>query len=121
MSRRQLSLGALTVLEVAPALETGARLGATQALVGACDPDPKRLAERFAALCDLGAQLGLSINIEPMPWTEVKNVAQGLRLLGAARCHNAGLLIASVRKPKRCWRRFKRALAPATDAQAEVL
>lgn len=76
-----------------PALETGARLGATQALVGAYDPDPKRLAECFAALCDLGAPLGLSINIEPMPWTEVTNVAQGLRLLESARCHNAGLLI----------------------------
>jgi sugar phosphate isomerase/epimerase len=76
-----------------PALETGARLGATQALVGAYDPDPKRLADRFAALCELGAPLGLSINIEPMPWTEVTNVAQGLRLLEAAGRHNAGLLI----------------------------
>ena len=80
----------------APALETGARLGATQALVGAYDPDPKRLADRFAALCDLGAPLGLSINIEPMPWTEVKNVGQALRLLEAARCHNAGLLIDAI-------------------------
>jgi len=77
----------------APALETGARLGATQVLVGAYDPEPKRLVERFAALCDLGAPLGLSINIEPMPWTEVRNVAQALRLIEAARCHNAGVLI----------------------------
>lgn len=76
-----------------PALETGARLGATQALVAGNDPDPQRLAERFAALCDLGAPLGIAMNIEPMPWTEVKNVAQGVRLLATANRHNAGLLI----------------------------
>jgi sugar phosphate isomerase/epimerase len=76
-----------------PALETGARLGATQALIGAYDPDAPRLAERFAALCDLGAPLGISMNIEPMPWTEVKNTAKGLRLLANAGRHNAGLLV----------------------------
>jgi sugar phosphate isomerase/epimerase len=76
-----------------PALETGARLGATQALVAGNDSDPKRLADRFAALCDLGVPLGLSMNIEPMPWTEVKNIAQGRALLAAAERINAGLLI----------------------------
>jgi sugar phosphate isomerase/epimerase len=76
-----------------PALETGARLGATQVLVAGNDPDPARLADRFAALCDLGAPLDLTMNVEPMPWTEVKNVSQGLRLLAAAGSSNAGLLI----------------------------
>ena len=76
-----------------PALETGARLGATQALVAGNDPDPHRLSDRFAALCDLAAPLGLAMNVEPMPWTEVKNVAQGVQLLAAANRHNAGLLI----------------------------
>ena len=76
-----------------PALETGARLGATQALVAGNDPEPQRLAERFAALCDLGAPLGIAMNVEPMPWTEVKNIAQGVRLLEDADRHNAGLLI----------------------------
>jgi sugar phosphate isomerase/epimerase len=76
-----------------PALETGARLGATQVDIGAYDPEPQRLADRFATLCDVGAPLGLSMNIEPMPWTEVKNIAQGMRLLEAANRHNAGLLV----------------------------
>ena len=76
-----------------PALETGARLGATQALVAGNDPDHGRLADRFGALCDLGAPLGLSMNVEPMPWTDVKNIEQGLRLLAAADRHNAGLLV----------------------------
>ena len=43
-----------------PALETGSRLGATQALVAGNDPDPNRLSDRFAALCDLAAPLGLA-------------------------------------------------------------
>ena len=76
-----------------PALETGARLGATEVLVAGNDPDPTRLADRFAALCDLGASLSLSMNVEPMPWTEVKNIEQGLRLLAAASRPNAGLLV----------------------------
>jgi sugar phosphate isomerase/epimerase len=76
-----------------PALETGARLGAKQVLVAGNDPDPARLADRFAALCDLGAPLRLTLNVEPMPWTEVKNVEQGLRLLTTAARPNAGLLI----------------------------
>jgi sugar phosphate isomerase/epimerase len=76
-----------------PALETGARLGATQVLVAGNDPDPARLADRFAALCDLAAPLRLTLNVEPMPWTEVKNVGQGLRLLATAARPNAGLLI----------------------------
>ncbi|MDQ2963906.1 MAG: sugar phosphate isomerase/epimerase [Pseudomonadota bacterium] len=76
-----------------PALETGARLGATQVLVAGNDPDPARLADRFGALCDLGAPLNLTLNIEPMPWTEVKNVAQALRLVAAAGRRNAGVLI----------------------------
>ena len=76
-----------------PALETGARLGATQALVAGNDPEPARLADRFAALCELGVPLGLAMNVEPMPWTEVKNVAHGLRLLAGADRPNAGLLV----------------------------
>jgi len=76
-----------------PALETAARLGATQVLVAGNDPEPRRLADRFAALCDLGAPLGLAMNVEPMPWTEVKNIAQGMRLLAAADRTNAGLLV----------------------------
>jgi sugar phosphate isomerase/epimerase len=68
-------------------------LGAQHVLVAGNDPDEARLAEHFAALCDLGAPLRLTLNVEPMPWTEVKNVAQGLRLITMAARPNAGLLI----------------------------
>src|SRR5262249_20144074 len=44
-----------------PALETGARLGARHVLVAGNDPDEARSIARFAALCELGAPLRLTV------------------------------------------------------------
>lgn len=76
-----------------PALETGARLGATEALIAGNDPDESRLVDNLAAFCDLAAELGIGANLEPMPWTDVRNFAQGARIVERAACDNAGLLI----------------------------
>jgi len=76
-----------------PALETGARLGAGHVLVAGNDPDEARLTERFATLCELGTALRLTFDLEPMPWTEVKNLQQAARIVAAARQPNAGVLI----------------------------
>ena len=76
-----------------PALETGARFGARHALVAGNDPDETRFADRFGALCDLAAEFGICANLEPMPWTDVKNFAQGARVLAAAGRANSGLLM----------------------------
>jgi sugar phosphate isomerase/epimerase len=76
-----------------PVLETGARLGAKHVLVAGNDPDEGRLTERLAALCALGAGLGLSFDLEPMPWTEVKNLQQGVRIATGSGAANAGVLI----------------------------
>ena len=64
-----------------PVLETGARLGARNALIAGNDPDEARLTERFAALCDLAAPFGIAPCLEPMPWTDVRDFAQGARVL----------------------------------------
>ncbi|HTP97993.1 MAG TPA: TIM barrel protein [Casimicrobiaceae bacterium] len=74
-------------------LETAARLGATNALVADNDPDEARFTDNFAALCDLAAPFGIAPNLEPMPWTEARNFAQGARIVGNAKRANAGLLI----------------------------
>jgi sugar phosphate isomerase/epimerase len=84
------------VRDFLPALETGAKLGASQVLVAGYDSDEVRLVERFAALCSLGAPLGLTMNLEPMPWTEVKNLQQGARLVANAGKPNAGVLIDAI-------------------------
>jgi sugar phosphate isomerase/epimerase len=75
------------------ALETGARLGARHVLVAGNDPDISRLTATFAALCDLGAPLGLTIDLEPMPWTDVKNLQQGAQVVAGANRPNGGLLV----------------------------
>ena len=66
-----------------PMLETAAELGARYVLVAGNDPDEARTAERLAQLCDLAAPLGLSPSLEPMPWTDAKDITQ-------ARAHREG-------------------------------
>ena len=81
------------VRDFLPVLETAARLGARNALVAGNDPDEARLVENLAALCDLAAPLGIAPCLEPMPWTDAKNFAQGAHIVGAVERDNAGLLI----------------------------
>lgn len=75
------------------ALETGAELGAREALVAGNDPDEARLTERFAQFCELAAEYGIGANLEPMPWTDVRDFAQGARIVERAGRDNGGLLI----------------------------
>jgi sugar phosphate isomerase/epimerase len=74
-------------------LETAAELGARYVLVAGNDPDEARTADNLAKLCDLAAPLGLTPSIEPMPWTDARDITQVARILNAARKANAGLLI----------------------------
>ncbi len=84
------------VRDLLPVLETGALLGAQHALVAGNDPDEARLSERFAALCDLALPLQLNLCLEPMPWTDVRDFAQGARVLRQAARPNCGLLIDAI-------------------------
>src|SRR5438874_1960919 len=70
------------------AVETGARLGAREVLLAGNDPDEARLTDRFAAFCDLAREFGMGANLEPMPWTDGKNFAQGVRVVAAAGCRH---------------------------------
>jgi sugar phosphate isomerase/epimerase len=81
------------VADFLPALETAARLGASNALVAGNDPDESRFVERFAELSDLASQFRIAPSIEPMPWTDVKSFADGARVYRRANRANAGLLI----------------------------
>jgi sugar phosphate isomerase/epimerase len=81
------------VLDYRAALETGARLGAREALVAGNDPDEARLTASFAAFCELASGYGIGANLEPMPWTDCKTFAQGLRIVAAAGSDNGGVLV----------------------------
>ena len=105
------------VINFLPVLETGARLGASQVLLAGNDPDRNRLADNFAQLCEIAAPLGIAINIEPMPWTDIPTVNSGIELLKAANQNNQGMIIDPLHfdrgantledlknVPKDCWR-----------------
>lgn len=79
-----------------PMLESAARLGASEVLVAGNDPDFARCVDSFARLCQLGAPLGLNMNIEPMPWTDIRNISMALQLLDAAGQDNAALLVDAI-------------------------
>lgn len=79
-----------------PVLETAARVGARNALIAGNDPDEARLIDRFGALCDLAAPFGIAPSIEPMPWTDCRDFAQGARIVRAVNRANAGLLLDSI-------------------------
>jgi sugar phosphate isomerase/epimerase len=81
------------VRDFLPVLETAARLGAVNALVAGNDPDEARLTDNLAALCDVAAPLRIAPCLEPMPWTDAKNFAQGARIAGNTKRGNVGLLI----------------------------
>ncbi|HVF63962.1 MAG TPA: TIM barrel protein [Casimicrobiaceae bacterium] len=78
------------------ALETGARLGASHALVAGNDPDETRLTERFAAFCGVAADYAMTANLEPMPWTDVKGFIDGLRVVRNAAQRNGAVLIDAI-------------------------
>lgn len=74
-------------------LELGALLGARAVLVGGDDPDEARLTARLAALCDMAAPLGLTINLEIMPWTATRDLPAALRVIDGVAQPNVGLLV----------------------------
>lgn len=76
-----------------PLLETAASLGARHVLVAGNDPDEARLTDNFARLCQLSEPLQLSPYIEPMPWTDVRDIVQAARVVERAGQINAGVLI----------------------------
>lgn len=76
-----------------PMLECGAGLGGRSVLVAGDDPDLARFTERFAELCELGAPLGLAMDLEFMPWTRVPDLATAIGIVRRASRPNGGVLI----------------------------
>jgi sugar phosphate isomerase/epimerase len=75
-------------------LEVGAALKARGVLVVADDTDPSRLAQSYAHLCELAAPFALTIDMEFLPWTAIRDANSVLRILDAAgRPANAGILV----------------------------
>lgn len=90
-------LGAETHLpDYVKLFEAAAELGAGAVLIAGDDPDEARLTDSYAALCDMTAPYGLTMDLEFMPWTPCADLAAAMRVVGAANRPNAGVLVDSL-------------------------
>lgn len=74
-------------------LSTAEQLGARHILVAGNDPEQSRLIHHFAQFCELSKQFDLSCDLEFMPWTNVKNLAQAKYIVNQSGQENAAILI----------------------------
>lgn len=74
-------------------LALGQRLGARHILVAGDDPDRNRLIDTYGQFCVAAARHSMTADIEPMPWTMIKNLADAVQITEAVAQDNSGILI----------------------------
>ena len=79
-----------------PFLETAARLEAQQVLVAGNDGEIRRSADNLARLAQAGEAYGLTMNLEPMPWTQMRTLANAQALIAASGQNNVGILVDAI-------------------------
>jgi sugar phosphate isomerase/epimerase len=77
-------------------LEAGALLGARHLVVIADDPEPERLANDYARLCELAGGFGLTVDIEPVPYYRTGRIEAAYRLIQQAGVRNGGIVVDSL-------------------------
>lgn len=83
----------IEVADLEPFLAVGAELGARHVISAPYDPDLGRLADRLAAIGELGARYGLSAVLEFFPWTVVPDLAAAMRVVEATSRADTGILV----------------------------
>ena len=81
------------VARYAETLALAAELGARRLNVSGDDADFGRVAEKFAALCDLAAPLGIGVDLEFMRFRIVANLAQAKEIVTRAARPNGRILL----------------------------
>ncbi len=79
--------------EIAPVLDTMARIGTRRVSVVGWDADRHRLIANLAALCADAAAYGMAVTLEFMPYSAVRTVAEAAGILTAAGVPNLDVLI----------------------------
>ncbi|WP_281074609.1 sugar phosphate isomerase/epimerase family protein [Klebsiella quasivariicola] len=74
-------------------METAARLGARQVLVAGNDDNLQRSADNLAILAAASRPYGLTMNLEPMPWTQLRTIADAQALIAASGREDIGILV----------------------------
>jgi sugar phosphate isomerase/epimerase len=76
-----------------PALEVAAELGARAVLSSIWTENRDYAIEQFAKLCDLARPFKLTVDLEPVPITPIRRIADAAEVLRKVRRDNAGLVI----------------------------
>lgn len=76
-----------------PAMEVAAELGGRHVLSSIWTPDKGFYTEKFAELCELAKQFGLTVDLEFVTFADVKNLAEAVEVLRAVKADNAGIMI----------------------------
>lgn len=97
-------------------LDVSAALGARHILVAGDDADHARTTAQFVQLCEAAAPLGLTCDLEFMPWTGVKTVREAAAIVAAAAQPNGGVLVDGLH-----WGRSASTLADVAALPREVL
>lgn len=74
-------------------IERAAQLGARHIVVMADDDEDSRIVDNFARLCEMAAPHGMTVDLEPMPYTAVRNIAHALSIVKSAAQTNSGIQI----------------------------
>jgi len=75
------------------AIEIAAELGATQLISSLWTLDNNFIIEQVHLLCEIAAQYGITVNIEPVPISHFKTIESVTNILNAVPLLNKGLLI----------------------------
>lgn len=76
-----------------PALEIAAELGGRSVLSSIWTADKSAYLAKFAELCGLAKQFGLTVDLEYVPVARIANLADAIDTLQTVHCENAGLMI----------------------------
>lgn len=77
-------------------LDFAQQLNAKHILVAGNDYEQQRLIHNYSLFCELSKKYGLSCDLEFMPWTAVKNLAQADHIIEQSGQDNAAILIDSL-------------------------
>ena len=83
----------LDVPTLEPLFEAGADVGATRVLATGDDADFAVVADKLAAVCELGRQFDLAIDVEFMPFRAVRTLADAVDVIDRAGATNAHVLV----------------------------
>jgi len=83
----------MDVKKYEPAMETAAELGGKHVISSIWTPDRDYYIAKFAEICDLAKQYGLTVDLEYVPIASVKTLAETVDVLRTVNRSNAGLMV----------------------------